>query len=194
MIHVDKSAPTTAEAEAFDQGPWISGQVGMAAVPSWETPSLAQFASFAWDVAPWPEGPVARATGSFGSGFSITRDSGHPDEARSYMSEYLSKEGMEFMWGSTGRGSPAREDAYASWMNSENAPENAQYYLEALGTYAITGRPYQTLAAAEMGDIVGRQEGLLKSGAIDVESALAAILGEGQAVLDTATERLNAGS
>lgn len=190
MILVDKSAPTTAESQAFEQGPWIAGQVAMAAVPSWETPSLASFASFAWDVAPWPTGPAGRATGSFGSGFSLTKNTQHPDEGWAYLREYLSKEGMEFMWGSSGRGSPARKSAYQSWMDSEAAPEHAQYYLDALDTYAITGRPYQTLAAAEIGDIVARQETLLKNGETDVEAALQAIMAEGTPVLEAAFARL----
>ncbi|MCB0093902.1 MAG: sugar ABC transporter substrate-binding protein [Caldilineaceae bacterium] len=191
LILVDKSAPTPAESQAFEQGPWIAGQVGMAVVPSWETPSLASFSTFAWDVAPWPEGPVARATGSFGSGFSMTKNTQHPDQDWAYLREYLSKEGMEFMWGSSGRGSPARKSAYDSWMNSDTVPEHVHYYLDALDTYAITGRPYQTLAAAELNDIITRSVTLLKSGETDVASALAAIMEEGAPVLTAAYERLN---
>ncbi|MEM7537597.1 MAG: extracellular solute-binding protein [Chloroflexota bacterium] len=193
MIHVDKCAPTPAESEAFEQGPWLSGQIAMANVPSWETPSLTQFASFGWDVAPWPTGPVARVTGSFGSGFSITNDSTEVDASWAFMREYLSEEGMSFVWGSSGRGSPAREASYASWMDSENAPEHANYYLEALSDYAVTARPYQTLAAAELNDIISRQVTLLKNGDTDATSAIAAIVQEGQPVLDEGWERLQAG-
>jgi multiple sugar transport system substrate-binding protein len=190
LILVDKSAPTAAESQAFEQGPWQAGQVAMAVVPSWETPSLATFSSFAWDVAPWPTGPVAQATGSFGSGFSLTKNTQHPDQGWAYLREYLSKEGMEFMWGSSGRGSPARKSAYQSWMDSEVVPEHAQYYLEAMDTYAITGRPYQTLAAAELNDIITRQVTLLKNGETDLESAMAAMMGEGSTVLTDAYNRL----
>lgn len=192
MIHVDKSAPTPAQSQAFEQGAWIAGQAAMHPTPSWETPGLAQFASFAWDVAPWPTGPAGAVTGSFGSGFGITKNSENPDQAWTFLSEYLSKEGMEFMWGSTGRGSPARKDAYPSWINSPDAPANAQAYLDALDTYAVTGRPYQTLAAAELIDIMNRQTDLLKSGEIDVDAAIAAIVEDGTPVLEEATARLNA--
>lgn len=192
IIHVDKSAPTPAESQAFEQSPFLSGRVGIENVPSWSTPNLTAFASFAWDVAPWPEGPVKRETGSFGSGFSITKDSTVPDAAWAYLREYLSKEGMEFMWGSSGRGSPARKAAYQSWMDSENAPEHAQFYLEALENYAVTARPYNTLAAAELNDISNREVALLKSGEKDVEGVIAAIMEEGQPVLTEAWERLQA--
>ncbi len=190
LIHVDKSAPTPAESQAFEQGPWLSGQIAMENVPSWATPNLTEFASFSWDVAPWPTGPVKRETGSFGSGFSITNDSGVPDEAWRFMSEYLNVEGMSFVWGESGRGSPAREAAYGSWMGSENAPEGAQFYLEALENYAVTSRPYQTLGAAELNDLVNRTTALIKNGDITADEAVDSVLAEGQPILDEAWDRL----
>lgn len=190
LIHSDKSAPTPAESEAFEQGAWISGRVGMTPAASWNAPTFTKFCPFTWDVAPLPSGPVARSTGSFGSGFAITKNSKNPDAAWEYLSEYLSEDGMIFMWGDTGRGSPARESGYRAWMESEVAPDNAEFFIDALNDYALTGRPYQTLAAAELGDITGRQAGLLRSGETDVESAIAAIMEEGQPVLDAAAARL----
>lgn len=190
LIHVDKAAPTPAESQAFEQGAWISGRVAMNNVASWNTPTLHTFASFAWDVAPWPQGPVTRGTGSFGSGFGVTRDSKQVDEGWNYLREYLSKEGMEFMWGRTGRGSPARKEAYDSWMNSDPAPEHAEYFLEALDNYAKTDRPYQTLAGGEILDILNRQTTLLQNGETTVEAAIAAIISEGTPVLEAAAARL----
>jgi multiple sugar transport system substrate-binding protein len=190
LIHVDKAAPTPAESQAFEQGAWISGRVAMNNVASWSTPTIHTFASFAWDVAPWPQGPVTRGTGSFGSGFGVTRDSNQVDEGWNYLREYLSKEGMEFMWGRTGRGSPARKDAYESWMNSDPAPDSAEYFLEALDTYAKTDRPYQTLAGGEILDILNRQTTLLQNGETTVEAAIQAIISEGTPVLEAAAARL----
>ncbi|MEM7030645.1 MAG: extracellular solute-binding protein [Chloroflexota bacterium] len=195
LIHADGAAPTPADSEAFEGGAWMAGRIAMSSVASWNTPSLAEFAPFSWDVAPWPKGPDGRReTNSFGSGFSITTNSAHPNEGWVYMSEYLNKEGMEFMWGSTGRGSPAREAAYDSWINSEPAPENAEYFLEALSNYAITGSPFQTLAAAEANDIHSREMGLVRSGDKPVAEAVAAIVDETNPVLAEAAERFKAGS
>lgn len=190
MIIVDKSAPTPAESQAF-QGtdPFTAGRVAMHLVPSWSTPSLHQFATFKWDVAGWPKGPKTRACGAFGSGYSATRDSKHPDVGWKYLREYLSKEGMEFMWGSTGRGSPARKEAYDSWMKSESAPANAKAYLDALSDYAITSRPYETLAAGQLNDITGRYATLLRNGQAKVEEALAGIMKEGAPVVKEAAAR-----
>jgi multiple sugar transport system substrate-binding protein len=192
LILVDKAAPTPAESQAFEQNPWVSGSIAMSNVASWDTPTLAAFAPFQWDVAPWPKGPVAQQTGSFGSGFGVTRDSTHPDEGWAYLREYLSADGMKFMWGETGRGSPARQEAYDSWLNSEPAPDNAQYFLDALSNYAITGHPYQTLAGAEILAILDRECALIRSGEKSVPDAVAAMVEEGNPVLQEAAQRLNA--
>jgi len=189
-IHKHKVAPNLAEMQAVPGGPWLAGMTAMAMVPTWMTPQLTTAAAFSWDVAPWPAGPAGRKTGSFGSGFGITRDCKHPDVAWSYLREYLSVEGMEFMWGESGRGSPAREAAYQSWLDSEFAPEHAEYFLDALKNYAVTGHPYQTLAAREIVDIFNRHTDLLESGDMAVEEAVQAIIEEGTPVLQDAYKRL----
>lgn len=190
LIHVHEVAPLPAQAQAIPNGPWVSGQAAMFALASWGTPTLISFAEFQWDVAPWPKGPSAQRTGSFGSGFGITRDSKNSDAAWEYLSEYLSAPGMEFMWGASGRGSPARKDAYQSWLDSEGAPEHAQYYLDALENYAVTGHPYQTLAGGEILDIFNRNTDLVQSGDLSVEDAVAAIMADGTPVLEEAATKL----
>jgi multiple sugar transport system substrate-binding protein len=97
---------------------------------------------------------------------------------------------MEFMWGASGRGSPARKDAYESWMTSEGAPEHASYYLAALENYAVTGRPYQTLAGGEILDIFNRNTDLVQSGDMTVEAAVEAIINDGTPVLEEAAKAL----
>jgi multiple sugar transport system substrate-binding protein len=153
-----------------------TGQAAMFGMPSWETPGMTDFATFAWDVAPWPEGPKGRVTGAFGSGFCVTTQAQQPDAAWLYLSEYLSTEGMEFMWGSSGRGSPAREAAYQSWLDSEYAPENAQYYLDALANYAINGRPFQSVTGPEVIDVITQNQSLLNTGEITVDEFIANVL------------------
>jgi multiple sugar transport system substrate-binding protein len=186
LIHDEGAGPDAADAESFGglNGPWIQGLCAMAVVPSWETPGLARDASFGWDVTAWPEGPVQRKTGAFGSGFSITSTSENRDAAWSFMRAYLSKEGMETVWGITGRGSPAREAAYESWMGSADAPEGAGFYLSALKDYAVTGGPFQSLAAPEVLDVLGRQAELMRLGDASVDDAVATIMDEAQAALD----------
>jgi multiple sugar transport system substrate-binding protein len=189
LIHKHKVAPLPAQAQAIPAGPRITGQAAMFALASWGTPELIANATFQWDVAPWPAGPAGAKTGAFGSGFGVSRDSKNGDTAWQYLREYLSKEGMEFMWGESGRGSPARKSAYDSWLNSEGAPANARFYLDALDTYAVTGRPYLTLAGGQILDVFDRNTDLVQSGDMTVEDAVAAIIAEGTPVLEEAAAR-----
>jgi multiple sugar transport system substrate-binding protein len=94
---------------------------------------------------------------------------------------------MIFMWGSTGRGSPAREAAYQSWMDSPVASDHAKVFLNALKTYMITGRPYKTTAGPEVMDIVVRYTDLISSGDMSVEDAVAAIERESLPIMAKAT-------
>jgi multiple sugar transport system substrate-binding protein len=176
LMHKDHAIPNEEERSSFPAAIYLSGQVGMFGLPTWSTPEFSDFATFEWDVAPWPSGPAGRKTGSFGSGYGVTRDSKNPDAGWRYLSAYLSKEGMEFMWGSSGRGSPAREAAYQSYLDSERAPDGAQYYLDALANYAVTGHPYQSLTGPQVYDVISQNLTLLHTGAITVDEFIANVM------------------
>lgn len=191
LLQVDQSAPTPAQAQTFEGGAFLAGRVAMDTLASWNTPTLKQAATFAWDVAAWPQARQ-QGCGAFGSGFSITRDCTQPAAAWQYLSAYLSTEGMETLWGQSGRGSPARKAAYGAWLTSPNAPTNAQAYLDALDTYAVTSSPFQTLAAAAINELCAQQAWRLRTGETTVAVALATIMGEGQPLLDAATARVKA--
>jgi multiple sugar transport system substrate-binding protein len=193
MIHKDKVAPTPAVTSSFPAGIWITGNAAMFALPTWGIPQMVTFGDFKWDVAPWPKGPKAQISGSFGSGYGTTRDSKFPDQDWTYLREYLSKEGMEYMWGSSGRGSPARQSAYQSWLDNPTAPEHAKYYLDALSTYIVTGHPYHTLAGGEIMDIFDRNTGLIQTGDATVDQAVANIIAEGDPVLKAAEAKAKGG-
>jgi multiple sugar transport system substrate-binding protein len=176
LMHEDHAIPNEVERGSFTAGIYLSGLVGMFGLATWGTPEMADFATFEWDVAPWPTGPEGRATGSFGSGFGATRDSQNPEAAWRYLSAYLNVEGMEFMWGSSGRGSPAREEAYQSYLDSETAPEHAQYYLDALSNYATTGRPYESVTGPQVMDVINQNNTLLHTGEITVDQFITNVL------------------
>lgn len=176
LMHVDHAIPNEEERSSFPAAIYLSGQVGMLGLATWGTPEMSDFATFEWDVAPWPTGPAGRRTGSFGSGYGITRDSQNPDAAWRYLSAYLSKEGMEFMWGTSGRGSPAREAAYQSYLDSERAPDGAQYYLDALANYAVTGHPYKSLTGPRVMDVINQNNTLLHTGEITVDQFISNVM------------------
>ena len=103
---------------------------------TWATPPIQQNAKFRWDMAKWPKGPAKHSTFSAGSCYGITRDSKHPDAAWIYLNEYLSTAGQAYMWGLTGRGSPARLSAWPAYLSSKFAPPGAKFAEEALRTIA----------------------------------------------------------
>jgi multiple sugar transport system substrate-binding protein len=176
LMHKDHAIPNQSEFDSFPGGIWLSGQVGMFGLATWGAPQMHDFATFEWDVAPWPKGPAAQKTGSFGSGYGVTRDSKNPDAGWRYLSAYLSVEGMEFMWGSSGRGSPAREAAYQSYLDSPLAPVHGQYYLDALKNYAVTGRPYESVAGPQVMNVVNQNQTLLQTGEITVDQFITNVM------------------
>jgi multiple sugar transport system substrate-binding protein len=184
LMHDDHAIPNEEERGSFTAGIYLSGLVGMFGLATWGTPEMSEFATFEWDVAPWPTGPAGRATGSFGSGFGGTRDTQNPEAVWRYLSAYLSVEGMEYMWGSSGRGSPARDAAYQSYLDSETAPEGAPYYLDALANYATTGRPYQSVTGPQVMDVINQNNSLLHTGEITVEQFIANVMEQSASVFE----------
>ncbi|GHO47349.1 ABC transporter substrate-binding protein [Ktedonospora formicarum] len=133
-----KAAPGLAEQQAMQQqqtDEFTAGRAAMAYNGSWITPGLRQNASFKWDIAPCPKGPKAQSTSAEGSGYLISKGGQHTDAAWIYLNEYLSSAGQQFMWGMTGRGSPARSSAWDSYFKSPFAPKGARNILDALDKY-----------------------------------------------------------
>jgi multiple sugar transport system substrate-binding protein len=148
------------------------GKIAMTQQGSWATPPIRANSKFNWDIAKWPKGPNRHSTFSAGSAYMITRDSKNPDAAWLYLNDYLSTAGQEYMWGSTGRGSPARLSAWPSYVNSKFAPPGAKNVEEAM-TKGIASHdiidqptgPQVTQAAQPIWDLV-------VAGQLDVKSAL----------------------
>lgn len=183
----DKVAPSPADDQAIQGGAWLAGKVALYPSASWDTPTYAKFAKFKWDVAPWPKGPQGQRTGSFGSGFGITRDSKSPDPSWTYLSEYLSKDGEEFMWGKTGRGSPSRKSAYQSFLDSPVAPKHAKFFEDAESTYAEVGHPYKNANSSQVLDILNREMDLVVRGTKSPKDALQTMQQDADPVLAAGT-------
>lgn len=190
LIHEDNAGASATEAESFpNQNAFRAGVAAMSHIATWDTPSMRAQASFDWDVAPTPMGPDGmRKTGAFGSGYGITPNSDSPDRAWSYLREYLSIDGMIFMWSLSGRGSPARPEGLEVWLNSEPAPPNGHYFLSAMEDYAVTGPPFASLASPQVLSVIGREVDLMRLGEKSVDDAIATIMEEGQAALDASME------
>lgn len=122
-------------------------------------------------MAKWPKGPKAHKTFSAGSAYMITRDSKNPDAAWIYMNEYLSTAGQSYMWGLTGRGSPARLSAWPAYLGSKFAPPGAKYIEESMRTIAsheILDQP----TASRVTQAAGPIWDLVVAGQLGVKDAL----------------------
>jgi multiple sugar transport system substrate-binding protein len=163
------------------------GKIAMTQQGSWATPPIQAGSNFNWDIAKWPKGPQAHTTFSAGSAYMITRDSKNPDAAWIYLNEYLSTAGQEYMWASTGRGSPARLSAWPAYINSPFAPPGAKNVEDAMRTIAShdiidqpTG-PRVTQAAGPIWDLVVAGQLGIKDACDQVFAAVDPILVENRA-------------
>jgi multiple sugar transport system substrate-binding protein len=170
LMHKDHALSEAAEMSSFSGDARLSGQYAMFRIATWDIPTFHDLAAFKYDVAPWPTGPAGRHTGSFGSGFAGTATTKHPDEVWQYLSEYLSKDGMEFMWAKSGRGSPARDAAYQAFLDAPIVPEHTKYFQDAMKDYAVTGHPYQSTTGPQVYDVISQNLTLLQTGEIDVDT------------------------
>lgn len=173
LMHKEGVISNAADAASFSGDARFSGQFAMFGIATWDIPGFHDLATFKYDVAPVPSGPAGQHTGSFGSGFGTTATSKNADAAWDYLSEYLSQEGMEFMWAASGRGSPARQSAYQAFLDAPIVPEHSQYFLDAMEQYAVTGRPYQSVTGPEVAQVITDNVTLLGTGEISVDQFIA---------------------
>jgi multiple sugar transport system substrate-binding protein len=127
-----KAVPTPAQAAAVLPDAFVVGRAGFQLAGTWATPQLQSLAKFQWSMAKWPKGPVAQSTAAEGSAYAITEKSENADAAWIYLNEYISEAGQNFMWASTGRGSPSRSSAWKYYEESELAAPNAKQILPTL--------------------------------------------------------------
>jgi multiple sugar transport system substrate-binding protein len=183
----NQAVPSPAESQAFTQANINAFQVGRVAMMidgSWATPGISQNAKFKWDVAKWPKGPKQQATFSAGSGYGIASNSKNPDAAWIYLNEYLSTAGQSYLWGITGRGSPARNSAWDAYLKSKFAPANAKIIQESLNTFASHNildqptAPRVTQAATPIWDLVVAGQLAVKDAIDQIGQAIEPIIAE----------------
>jgi multiple sugar transport system substrate-binding protein len=184
------AVPSPAESQAFSQAninPFQVGRVAMMIDGSWATPGISQNAKFKWDVAKWPKGPKKQATFSAGSGYAIASTSKNADAAWIYLNDYLSTAGQSYMWGVTGRGSPARNSAWPSYLKSKFAPANAKIIQESLNDFASHNildqptAPRVVQAATPIWDLVVAGQLAVKDAIDQVGAAIEPIIAENRA-------------
>ncbi len=137
-----------------------SGNAAMTFGGSWMLRRWERAGGFVADVGHVPAGPAGQFVTVAGSGYAITASSAHKDAAWTYLSEYLGREGMDYMWGQSGRGSPARRSAWPSF-EAVWSGKNVKVFREALGygIYApIVPREVDQLVWQRLNRIISGQE------------------------------------
>lgn len=182
----DKGAvPSPADLQNVAWPAFQFGRIAMDQQGSWATPPIAAGSKFNWDIALWPKGPKAHVTFSAGSGYGITKDSKNADAAWIYLNDYLSTAGQAYMWGITGRGSPARLSAWPSYLNSAFAPPGAKWVeyamKEGIASHDIIDQPtgpQVTQAAGAIWDQVVAGQLSVKDALNQIKDAVDPIIAE----------------
>jgi ABC-type glycerol-3-phosphate transport system substrate-binding protein len=105
---------------------------------------------FVADIADWPKGPKGRGSSSMGSGYPVSSQSKHAEDAWLWLSEYLGKDenrSVLSQFVKTGKGTPVRYSLLAKWEKSQFAPPSARLIAPALKEYAVVGRPITPVQA-----------------------------------------------
>jgi len=167
-------APMPAQSEVLSAlgGVFESGKVAIISTEPWMAPTYNALADFDWDVAPWPEGPVTRSTWGGGSGYSMGKDTQHPDEAWLFLRWMTSSEGLSFVWAASGASLPPRKSVFEVYKTAPGVPEHVQVFYDAMDQYMVVGRPIQPQAPAFL-DIYNREMEFIWTEAKSVEEAAA---------------------
>ena len=135
-LRVKGAVPAPADTQNLSWPAFQHGKIAMWVDGTWATPPIQAGSKFKWDMAKFPKGPKGHVMASAGSGYGITRECKAPEAAWLYINDYLSTAGQAYMWGITGRGSPARLSAWPSYLGSKFAPPGAKHAQEELAGLA----------------------------------------------------------
>jgi multiple sugar transport system substrate-binding protein len=131
MVLVDGSIPDPNEYAQYGD-PFAAGVAAMTTIGHWVVPEYSQL-SFAWDVAPLPEGPVQRATSVNSAGFVISANSVNPDAAWEFIKYAIGSSGQTRLT-ELGFAIPVLQSVAESpvYLEQTSAPINHQVFLDAL--------------------------------------------------------------
>jgi ABC-type glycerol-3-phosphate transport system substrate-binding protein len=166
---------------------WYQGKLAMKNTGPWDYRGyLANKPDFVADIADWPKGPKGRAASSMGSGYPISSQSKHAEDAWLWLSEYLGKDenrSVLSQFVKTGKGTPSRYSLLAKWEKSSFAPPSAKIIAPALKDYSVVGRPI-TPVAADLNKLVNDQFALVWGGQSTMAQAVKQIKQLAQPILD----------
>lgn len=142
LVHKYHVAVPYTEYKALEERPFALGKVGMCtSAASWSTYGWERFKELRWDAMHAPKGPAGRFTSIMGSCYAISKDSKHPDEAWLFLRDYMSREGLTYVWALSMSGSCARKSAWIEWERKIDIPKHLRIFREAMQEYGVFGHP-----------------------------------------------------
>lgn len=113
---------------------FLQQRIGMYLSGRWMVPKLREEAAFDWDITRFPKGTKGSIVQLDASGWAISKQSEHKNEAKKLIDFLSSKESSE-KFAQSGLIVPAREDAAnSSYFLDGKKPENAQIFLDIIKT------------------------------------------------------------
>jgi multiple sugar transport system substrate-binding protein len=181
MMMVDKSSPDPIVAGEFGSDPFLAGIAAMTPMGHWAVPEYST-GGFNMDVALLPKGPDGeRFTSVNSAGFVIARQSKAPDAAWKFI-QYASSEAAQIKLTELGFAIPVyKAVAESDVFLKQAAPINHQVFLDAIA-YAKVKPSFK--GYTEWSDIVGNALALIWNGEVSLESGIADLVAEADAILN----------
>lgn len=176
----DGSVMTAEDLESYGDDGFFANVAAMTFSGHWVIPQYQENA-FNWDVAPFPAGPVGRATLVNSAGIVISETTQHPDEAWEFVKFVISEAGQSKLT-ELGFAIPVLEKVATGPVYLEQAAKgNHKVFIDAL-EYARTKPSFK--GYEEWSGIVGEELNLVWTGEKSIDDALAEIPPAADAVLE----------
>jgi multiple sugar transport system substrate-binding protein len=155
-----------------------NGRIAMYENGDWQLSPMVKTATYNWDVAPLPQGPVQRNSLATTDGWSIWKGTKGPEESWEFVKFLQTDEWNELMI-TVGLLRPSRLSLFDRWISlvSESTPELADKNLQAFGDaveYATPLELFQFNAEAEEIIIAARDETIRTGSNPDVKGVFTA--------------------
>lgn len=167
----DGSIMSAEDLESYGYDGFLAGVAAMTFSGHWVVPAYSDLA-FDWDVAPFPKGPVERATLVNSAGIVISSATRHPDEAWEFVQFVISEVGQSKLT-ELGFAIPVLEAVATSPVYLQQAAKGShKVFLDALD-YAHTKPSFR--GYEEWATVVGDNLSAVWLGDMSIEDALAEI-------------------
>ena len=143
------AAPTKPQSASLTMAQlFLQERIAMHVSGRWLVPKYRKEAKFDWDIVTFPNGKAGSIVNIDASGYAVSKQSKHKQEAVKFVKFISSKESLSVLTKS-GLIVPARKDvAYSSLFLSKEKPKNAAAFLEAIenGKPTVVNEDYPRLS------------------------------------------------